>query len=405
MGTWDPAGVRRSRVKRAICQAHEMNERTSSPGHYFPASRISIGQVLDGRFRIIGLVREGGMSSVFEAVDGTNGGRVAIKVPFLKYDREPVYFSRFQQEEALGLALDHPSLLHLLSVKDKSRSYLVMELLEGKLLADLLEGGRSLPVPQALSIAARIAEAVVYMHGRRIIHRDLKPGNVMMCKDGSLRVIDFGLARNLAAPPGSTSGSTPIVGTPDYMPPEHVRGKPGDERSDIYCLGAMLYEMVTGSLPFTGIDMFSLMNARLVGDPVAPTLFKKDLPSQIEEIILHAMERDPESRYGSMADLRKDLEAYDRVVPTGRAGRLKAPSPWKLRWRRYQDFVWALLVILVIFFLIVMAVAASSSYRGVRHRGRFARIDGDSGSCAGSPWDAIRLTSRLGVSVRRSACC
>jgi serine/threonine protein kinase len=231
-----------------------------------------------------------------------------------------------------------------------------MERLEGRLLADVLKGERRLSVERSLKIAIRVAQALEYMHERKVFHRDLKPGNIMLCQDGSLRVIDYGLATSEGGPSGPGFGFIPSLGTPDYMPPEHVRGKTGDERSDIYCLGVVLYEMLTGSVPFQGKDLFALMNARVVGDPIRPRGVNPDLSPQLEEILLHALERDPRSRYARMSEFRKDLEVPDRVLQTGRAQRLEPPRAWKILWRRCQHFVWTLVVILLLIALMALGV-------------------------------------------------
>jgi serine/threonine protein kinase len=314
------------------------------------------------------------MASVFEALDLVTGQPVALKIPFAKYQSEPFYSARFKLEEEIGASLNHPSILRVIPFKEKSRPYIVMERLQGQLLADALKGGRRLTADLALGIAIRVAQALEYMHERKVLHRDLKPGNIMLCQDGSLRVIDLGLATSEGGPTGPAFGFIPSLGTPDYMPPEHVRGKAGDERSDIYCLGVILYEMLTGAVPFQGKDLFALMHARVVGDPIRPRGVNPDLSPQLEEIILHALERDPRGRYARMSDFRKDMEAPVRVLPTGRAERLKPPRPWKILWRRCQHFVWTLVVILLFMSLLVLGVMTfakpRSAYSGRVSLGR-----------------------------------
>jgi len=329
-----------------------------------PLSRTSPlvpGHVLDGRFRIRQLLNQGGMASVFEAEDLATGEVVALKVPLSKYQAEPLYVGRFRLEEETGLLLSHPSLLRIIPSSNKSRPYIVMERLRGQLLADLLKGGRRLPAPRALAIAIAIAKAVEFMHERKVLHRDLKPGNVVLCDDGSLRVIDFGLAtvegNKVAGPFGIPSS----LGTPDYMPPEHVRGKSGDVRSDVYCLGVILYEMLTGAVPFQEDDVFAIMHARVVGDPRRPRDLAPDLSPQLEEIVLHALEKDPDRRYARMSDFRHDLEAPEAVTVTGRAGHLVPPPAWKILWRRVRHFVLTLLIFLIVILLIVLLVLAGGT--------------------------------------------
>ncbi len=307
------------------------------------------------------------MASVYEAVDLTSGQTVALKVPLPKYQIEPLYAGRFLLEEQTGSLLNHPSLLRVIPVKEKSRPYIVMERLRGTLLADLLAGGRQLPVERASGIAIQIAKAVEYMHERNILHRDLKPGNVMLCDDGSIRVIDFGLATVEGERKGSPLGIPSALGTPDYMPPEHVRGEQGDQRSDVYCLGVILYEMLTGGVPFQEHDIFAVMHARVVGDPRRPRDVLPDLSPQLEEVLLHAMERVPARRYPRMSDFRKDLEAPQNVPLTGRADRLIPPAAWKILWRRVRHFVLTLVLILIVMLLVVLGVMTGANPRPRGH--------------------------------------
>jgi serine/threonine-protein kinase len=150
----------------------------------------------------------------------------------------------------------------------------------------------------------------------------------MVCSDGSLRLFDFGIARVEKARRLTFVGLTPAMGTPDYISPEQVKGKRGDHRSDIYSLGAILYEMVTGVTPFEGESPYVVMNARVTGDPVAPRKLQPELSPGLEEIILHALERDPRDRYQSAADMRKELDDFGSVQVTDRHLRLRAPQPW-----------------------------------------------------------------------------
>ncbi len=197
---------------------------------------------------------------------------MAIKIPLMQFESDAASFSRFQREEEIGRTLNHPHVLKIFTVPDdkKSRPYIVMEYLEGQTLDALLREIHPLPEPDAVKIASRICEALDYMHQNNVIHRDLKPQNIMICNDGSIRIMDFGIAKSLKARRITFVGFSPAMGTPDYMAPEQVKGKRGDERTDIYAMGAILYEMTTGSTPFEGESPYAIMNARLTGDPVLP---------------------------------------------------------------------------------------------------------------------------------------
>jgi serine/threonine-protein kinase len=319
-------------------------------------SELQTNEILDGRFKVTKLISHGGLASVFEAVDRKTGKQVALKVPFSGYEANPVYYSRFLKEEAIGRSLNHPSVVRIFQADEKSRPYIVMERLEGRLLSEILHEGQPLALDEALRIAADVARALEYLHGQKVVHRDLKPGNIMLCADGMLKLIDLGLATSGNHPEAKSPLLSPAIGTPDYMPPEQVVGKAGDPRSDIYALGTILYEMVTGFVPFRGDNMLAVMNARVAGDPPAPTRLNNKLSPQVEEIILHAMERDPRNRYSSAVELREDLEDPDRVIPTGRVSHLRVPKPWMLLWLRMRDFAWAFLGILAFFALAILFV-------------------------------------------------
>src|SRR4029078_4392487 len=153
----------------------------------------------------------------------------------------------------------------------------------------LMQQIRPLPEADALPIASQICDGLQYLHAQGVIHRDLKPQNVMLCSDGSLRIMDFGIAKAAASRRITFGGFSPTMGTPDYMAPEQVKGQRGDERTDIYSLGAILYEMLTGKVPFECDNAYTIMNARLAGDPIAPRKVNQNLSPQVEEIVLHAM--------------------------------------------------------------------------------------------------------------------
>ena len=296
------------------------------------SNELRLGETLDDRFQVLDVINRSGMASIYRATDLKTQQTVAVKVPHMQFESDPGFFARFKREEEIGLALQHPHILHVIDAGDaKSRPYIVMELLDGQTLAQVMGSVGCLPVADALTITSRICDALEYMHEHSVIHRDLKPQNIMICNDGSIRVMDFGIAKSAGARRITFTGFSPPLGTPDYMAPEQVKGKRGDERTDIYSLGAMLYEMVTGAAPFEGQNAYMIMNARLTGDPVAPRKLKPELSPHVEEIVLHAMERNPVDRYPSAASMKADLDNPESVPLTGRHERLQPPQPWKAR--------------------------------------------------------------------------
>ena len=235
-------------------------------------NELQPGQVLDNRFEILDTISKSGMATILKAKDRKTGTTVAMKVPHMQFESDPGAYSRFQREEEIGKVLDHPYILKIypIDADQKSRPYIVMEYLEGQTLDALLKEIHPLPEPDAVKIASRICEALEHMHKNNVVHRDLKPQNIMICSDGTLRIVDFGIAKSLKMRRITFVGFSPTMGTPDYMAPEQVKGKRGDERTDIYALGAILYEMTTGQTPFEGENAYGIMNARLTGDPTAP---------------------------------------------------------------------------------------------------------------------------------------
>ena len=304
------------------------------PEHHDPVNAqdapFQPGHVLDGRFVITEVLSRSGMATIFKAEDRQDNARpVAVKVPHLEYESDPTFFSRFQREEKIGLELNHPFILKFIPVAKKSRPYIVTEYLKGCTLAHLLNAMRPLPEKDALKIASLICEALDQMHSAGIIHRDLKPQNVMICCDRSIRIMDFGIAREVLSRRITRMGNSSSMGTPDYMAPEQVQGKRADKRTDIYNLGAILYEMLTGQLPFQDENHWAALNARVTGDPPAPRKVNPELSAQAEEIVLRALQRDPAARYQSAAAMKAELDTAEHVRVTGLADRLQQPVAWK----------------------------------------------------------------------------
>ena len=325
------------------------NGRFSRTGEFGP------GSLLEDRFAITEVICNGGMADIYKANDLLNDGRtVAIKIPHRSAEADPALFSRFQTEEKIGGELDHRSILKFFPVKNKRRMYLVMEFLDGKTLYQLLRERGALPEGEALALASRICEPLQYLHDRGILHRDLKPENIMLCQDGTMRLMDFGIARLAHARRMTFIGFAP--GTPHYMAPERVKGKRGDGRTDIYSLGAILYEMLTGVIPFNNDDITAIMNARVTGDPEPLRRLNPKISPHAEEIVLRAMERDPDKRYPTAAALKAALDEPARVELTGRCDRLEPSTPFKRGLRKARSIVlWAVapVAVQVLLFLLL----------------------------------------------------
>jgi serine/threonine-protein kinase len=317
---------------------------TPAGERHVPADQASYaglrpGDTLDERFLIKETIRRGGMATVFKAEDLHNHRQpVAIKVPHEMYASGLGAWSRATREEEIGSRLNHPRILRFVPVPGRQRgAYVVTEYLRGETLADRLARAWPLHEQDALAVARGVCEAIEYLHENGVVHYDLKPGNVMLCDDGSIRLLDFGLAQPIEDRRFSLSGAPPAMGTTDYIAPEQIQRKRGRPSADIYSLGAMLYEMLTGSAPFPGDDPFVIGSQRLTGDPIAPRKLNPSLSPQAEEIILHAMQRAPADRYRTAAAMKADLDAPEQVRVTGLCDRLQPSTRWrrarlKARW-------------------------------------------------------------------------
>jgi serine/threonine-protein kinase len=256
------------------------------------------------------------MNDAYMARDRTTGQTVVLKVPFSSLIGDPATFSRYQRELEIGKRLHHPNIQQLL---DDGRlggvtPYLVLEYVEGTLLRVYLRQHAPLPVEEAVGIAVQLADALQYCHEHGVVHRDLKPENILIQADGSVKLVDFGIALLQGARRLTFRRLTTGFGTPDYMAPEQVQGDRGDARTDVYALGVMLYEMLTGDVPYHGDSPLAVMSQRVTTDAPLLRRMRPDLPPALEAVVWRALRRDPAERYASMAELQDDLTHLDSVA-------------------------------------------------------------------------------------------
>jgi serine/threonine-protein kinase len=280
-------------------------------------STLEAGEMLD-HYRLDAVVARSGMSTLYRATDLKDGKQVAIKVPHEDMEQDPVLLERFNREQEIGQELDHPGIVKTYDHEDRSRLYMVIEWVDGRLLRTVLnEGGgrleRRLPIDRAVALTLGICDALDYMHKHGVVHRDLKPENIMVCDDDRIKLIDFGIAMKEDARRITHTGLTPALGTPDYISPEQVKGQRGDQRSDIYALGVMLHEMLTGHPPFTGPNPLAVMNERVLHDPEPVRKVNPEITPQLQEILYRALERDPRHRYSTAHEMAWDLEHQEQV--------------------------------------------------------------------------------------------
>ncbi len=280
---------------------------------------LAPGEVLD-HYRIEAVIARTGMSVLYKATDEKTGRHVAIKVPHPELEADPVLFERFKREEEIGQLLDHPGVVKTFNSETRSRVYMVIEWVDGRLLRSILNEKKKLPVGRAVKIALGMCEALDYMHKRGIVHRDLKPENVMVDADDEIKLIDFGIAMKEDARRLTFVNLSATMGTPDYISPEQVKGQRGDQRSDIYAMGIMLYEMLTGRVPFVDQNPLAAMNARLLNDPPPPRELNPEISPELQEILYRALERDPRHRYATAHEMAWDLEHQEQVGVEERDG-------------------------------------------------------------------------------------
>jgi len=319
-----------------------------------PTSSFHPGDTLD-HFELEGIVATSGMATVFRAKDLRTGTPVAIKIPHPEIESDPTLFDRFRREEEIGTRIDHPGVMKVLPNPDRTQVYMVMEWLDGRLLRQIMNDKPPLTLERAVKLTISICHALEHIHAEGVVHRDLKPENIMVGTGDSIHLIDFGIAASAGSRRLTFAHFSQSMGTPDYISPEQVRGKRGDARSDLYAVGVMLYEMLTGSVPFTGPNPFAVMNDRLLNQPVPPRQLNPAITPQLQEIIFRALEREPKNRYASAREMARDLENQDEVGvaerPEAQEWR-KRHSPERRQWLLYAGLALIPVAILVVMFLV-----------------------------------------------------
>jgi eukaryotic-like serine/threonine-protein kinase len=275
-------------------------------------SQLEPGSMLD-HYRIDARIARSGMAVLYKATNVNDGVQVAIKVPLPEMEADPVLIERFKREEEIGQLLDHPGIVKTYNHEDRSCRYMVMEWAEGRLLRSIINEEKKLPVERAIGITLGICDALDYMHKRGIVHRDLKPENVMVSDGDAVKLIDFGIAMKEDARRLTFVSLSARLGTPDYISPEQVKGQRGDQRSDIYAVGIMLFEMLTGQVPFGGSNALAAMNERLLHDAPPIRDLDPDVAPELEEVLFRALEREPRHRYATAGEMAWELQHQEQV--------------------------------------------------------------------------------------------
>ncbi len=303
---------------------------------------------------------QGGMSDVYRVYDLLSGQEVVLKIPDKMLIGDPGQYERFQRELEVMNTLHHPAIQHGIGSGTYNRTpYLVTELIDGISLRDLIAQKGTFPPDEAIALMRRIADGIAYCHANDVIHRDLKPENILVKTDSQPVILDFGLALTKGGHRVTYANLTGTAGTPDYMAPEQIEGQRGDARTDIYALGTIFYEMLSGEPPFHGDNNMAVMQQHLTGaiprlDQVKPGI----ISPQVAAIASRALQRRPEDRYQMVTDIIRDLDHPENVA----IAVLDAPSnaPRTIPFWRTPLFVTIAFTLLIIAGIVILAVAASS---------------------------------------------
>jgi eukaryotic-like serine/threonine-protein kinase len=275
---------------------------------------IKDARVLNGRYEVESRLGEGGMATVFGGSDRLLGRKVAIKVLARQYAKDRTAVERFRREAQAAAGLNHPNVVSVFDTgSDDGVHYIVMERVEGRTLADIIRNEGALAPSRAADIAVGVCRALSSAHEKGMVHRDVKPGNVLLTPQGGVKVADFGIARVASVDTLTATGS--VMGTASYLSPEQARGGSIDARSDIYSLGCVLYEMLTGKPPFDGETPLSIAYKHVEEEPVPPSSLNPAVPPELEAVVGKAMAKDPDDRYRSAGQMARDLREASPTAP------------------------------------------------------------------------------------------
>ena len=281
-------------------------------------------RLLGGRYELDGVVGRGGMAEVYRARDIRLDRIVAIKTLRTDLARDQIFQARFRREAQSAASLNHPSIVAVYDTGEDMATgvpvpYIVMEYVDGRTVRDLLQEGHRLLPERSLEIIDGVLRALDYSHQAGIVHRDIKPGNVMVTRNGDVKVMDFGIARAMSDAQATMTQTAQVIGTAQYLSPEQARGERVDSRSDLYSTGCLLYELLCGRPPFTGDSPVAIAYQHVRENPVPPSRVDPDVPAWADAIVLKAMAKAPADRYQTAADMRADLQRAASGMPVAAA--------------------------------------------------------------------------------------
>jgi eukaryotic-like serine/threonine-protein kinase len=281
-------------------------------------------RLLGGRYELDGIVGRGGMAEVYRARDIRLDRIVAIKTLRADLARDQIFQARFRREAQSAASLNHPNIVAVYDTGEDMTTgvpvpYIVMEFVDGRTVRDLLQEGHRLLPDRSLEIIDGVLRALDYSHQAGIVHRDIKPGNVMVTRNGDVKVMDFGIARAMSDAQATMTQTAQVIGTAQYLSPEQARGERVDSRSDLYSAGCLLYELLTGRPPFTGDSPVAIAYQHVRENPIPPSRVDPDVPVWADAIVLRAMAKSPADRYQTAADMRADLQRAASGLPLAAA--------------------------------------------------------------------------------------
>jgi eukaryotic-like serine/threonine-protein kinase len=272
------------------------------------------GRTIGGRYKVDSELGRGGMARVYHATDTLLGRAVAVKVLSAQYADDANFVTRFRREARAAARLNHPNLVQVYDTgSDDGVHYIVMEYVEAKTLADYLSGGGRIMPDRAIELTEAVSDALTVAHSQGVIHRDIKPANIMVTRDGQVKVTDFGIAR--VTTNETVQQTAAVLGTASYLSPEQAQGEPIDQRSDLYSLGCVLYEMLTGRPPFIADSPVAVASKHVLEQPIPASRLNPDVSPELDAVVMRALAKNPDNRYQSAGEMKEDLERARRGLP------------------------------------------------------------------------------------------
>jgi eukaryotic-like serine/threonine-protein kinase len=301
-----------------------VDDDSNNAGWFGTVRDMTQPRLLGGRYELDGVVGRGGMAEVYRARDIRLDRIVAIKTLRTDLARDQTFQARFRREAQSAASLNHPSIVAVYDTGEDMTTgvpvpYIVMEYVDGRTVRDLLQEGHRLLPERSLEIIDGVLRALEYSHQAGIVHRDIKPGNVMVTRNGDIKVMDFGIARAMSDAQATMTQTAQVIGTAQYLSPEQARGDRVDARSDLYSAGCLLYELLTGRPPFTGDSPVAIAYQHVRENPIPPSRIDPDIPRWADAIVLKAMAKNPADRYQSAAEMRADIQRAAQGMPLAAA--------------------------------------------------------------------------------------